>query len=136
MRALTEHFRDYQSHGLRLRQFNDAFRPYALAGELGEGLVRLEAVRASLLDDPELFAWPVREADGEGPYADFLDALVAARVRQLNATHQYARNCVVEDLREELDSLDHDRYFSTEAIHPFDELTEILDWHPADWDEP
>jgi hypothetical protein len=38
-------------------------------------------------------------------------------------------------MREELDALDRDRYFSSENIHCFEQINEILQWSPAEWDE-
>jgi hypothetical protein len=82
-----------------------------------------------------VFAVPIVGEDGGGPYYDFLEALSAARVRMLNATHHYAQPCTELEMFEELDGLDHDRYFSMESIHAFDEINEILQWSPAEWDE-
>ena len=39
-------------------------------------------------------------------------------------------------MQEELDALDRDRYIAAENIHCFDEINEMLQWSPAEWDEP
>jgi hypothetical protein len=135
VRALSELLLEYTAHGLTPRGLTEVFRLYALSSELGDGLARFEPTPGNFLNAGDAFALPAIDEDGDGPYYDFLDAVIAARVRRLNATHQYARPCTVDDLREELDALDQDRYFSAETIHPFDEITEILQWHPAAWDE-
>jgi len=38
-------------------------------------------------------------------------------------------------MTEELNLLDADRYFSDDTIHAFNEITERLEWSPAEWDE-
>jgi hypothetical protein len=136
VQVLADLLPGYSPYGLTARQVADAFRAYSLAGELDEGLVRLTPLRGGLLDAGDSFAVPAIETDGDSPYYDFLEALSLARVRRLNETRHYAQDCTVDDLRGELDVLDQDRYFSADAIHPFDEVNEILEWHPADWDEP
>ncbi len=83
--------------------------------------------------DLQLFALPIAgQDDGAGAYDDFLDAITAARIRLLNATHHYARNCTKFDMEEELENMDRDRYFAADAIHVFDEINEILEWKPAE----
>ena len=41
----------------------------------------------------------------------------------------------VREREKELDTLDRDRYFALENIHTFDEINEILQWRPAEWDD-
>lgn len=109
--------------------FARAFHRYAIDAEIAEGMLQLRACN----EGEELFAVPVIDEDGDGLYFDFLEALSAARVRRLNAEHH---RCTVEEMQEELDALDHDRYFDAETIHAFDQVTEILQWSPAEWDQP
>ena len=40
----------------------------------------------------------------------------------------------VEEMQEELETLDHDRYFNGDSLHVFDEINQILEWQPAEWD--
>ena len=109
VRHLVEALAEYRRHGLDPRQITGAFH---------------------------LFALPAIDADGDGPYFDFLDALSAARIRRLNATGHYLRDCTVDEMQDELDTLDHDRYFNADQIHVFDQINEILAWSPAEWEEP
>jgi len=53
--------------------------------------------------------------------------------RLLNAGHH---RCTVEEMQDELDALDHDRYFNADTMHAFDQITEILQWSTAEWDQP
>jgi hypothetical protein len=135
VQALAEIFLEYRQYGLPPRELAGAFRLYELTSELDEGMARLSPVAGDIRQAADRFALPELDEDGDGAYHDLLDTLSAARVQRLNATHQYARPCTVDDLREELDALDQDRYFSAETIHPFDEINAILQWHPAAWDE-
>ena len=130
---LTGQLADYRSHGLTPRRFTDAFHVYSLASEMEDGRQKLTLSK----EEPgaaggELFALPILEQDGEGPYYEFLDALGAARIRKLNATHHYACNCTEADMFEELDTLALDRYFGLTTTHVFDEINEILEWEPAE----
>lgn len=123
---------EYRDYGYRPEQFAAAFQTYRIDAEISEGVLRLAATD----ETAGVFALPRLGEEDDGPYFDLLDVVSAARIRKLNATHHYARDCTVEEMTEELDLLDADRYFSAETIHVFDELNEILEWSPAEWDEP
>ena len=130
---LTEQLTDYRGHGLTPRRFADAFHVYSPAAEMEDGLLKLNLSEEKLGEaSGETFAVPILEQDGGGPYYEFLDALCAARIRKLNATHHYARNCTEDDMFEELDALDLDRYLGSTTAHAFDEINEILEWEPAE----
>ena len=130
---LTEQLTDYRGHDLTLRRFADAFHVYSLASEIEDGCPKLTLSEEELGEaGGELFVLPILEQDGGGPYYEFLDALCAARIRKLNATHHYARNCTEDDMFEELDALDLDRYLGSTTAHAFDEINEILEWEPAE----
>jgi hypothetical protein len=132
---LAQALDEYRRHGLDPRQFTAAFHAFALDADIAEGRLRLEPTDVGLLSDAELFALPAIDADGDGPYFDFLDALGAARIRRLNTTGHYVRECTMDEMQDELDTLDQDRYFNAEEIHVFDQINEILEWKPAAWDE-
>jgi hypothetical protein len=130
---LTGQLTEYRSHGFVPRRFADAFHVYSLASEIEDGRLKLTLSEEELgAAGGELFALPILKQDGAGRYYEFLDALCAARIRKLNATHHYARNCDETDMFEELDALDLDRYFGSATTHAFDEINEILEWEPAE----
>ena len=121
---------DYQEHGLPDSLLTGAFHVYSAETELSDGRLRLTASDDNILNTgSELFALP---APG---YEEFLDALSAAHIRRLNATHHFAHRCTEEEMFAELDLVDTDRYFSADQIHAFDELNEIIEWNPAKWDD-
>lgn len=133
---LTQVLGTYRAYGYRPQQLAAAFFIYRIDAEIAEGQLRLAATGESILEDGvEAFALPAVGNDDDGPYFELLDTITAARVRKLNATHHYARNCTEEEMTEELKMLDADRYFSDDTIHAFDEITEILEWSLAEWDE-
>ena len=127
---LREALIEYRPQGLRQEQFEAAFTFYTLEAELEEGQVRLRRENGH-----EVFALPVLGDDSDGPYYDFLDALAKARIQKLNATHQYVQNCTEDEMFAELEALDAERYFNDEVIHCFEQLNEILEWKPAEWDD-
>jgi hypothetical protein len=125
VRELTEQLAEYLSP----EWFAKAFHLYAVQAEIAEGMLQLRAYK----EGDELFALPAIDEDSDGPYFDFLDALGKARIRRLNAKH---RRCTLEEMQDELDALDHDRYFDATTMHAFDQINEILQWSPAEWDQP
>ena len=127
---LREALNEYRAYGLRRELFDAAFALYTLQAELEEGQVRLQRGTGA-----EVFALPVLGDDSDGPYFDFLDALAAARIRKLNATHHFKQACTEEEMFAELEALDAERYFNDEVIHCFEQLNEILEWKPAEWDD-
>ncbi|MGD0649661.1 MAG: hypothetical protein ABSA97_00715 [Verrucomicrobiia bacterium] len=133
---LLETLDEYRPYGLREQQFADAFQLFTFESEIAESCLRLAPTDDSIFSaTAEMFAFPLIEEEGQGPYCDFLDALSAARIRRLNATHHYVQECTELEMHEELNALDTDRYFSSETIHVFDEINEILQWSPAEWDD-
>jgi hypothetical protein len=132
---LIEALDAYRSFGYRRQQFADAFQVFALESEIAEGAIRLAATGENIFSGGELFALPRLGDEGDGPYFTLLDAITNARIRCLNQTHHYARVCTDQDLTEELDALDANRYFDLEQIHVFEEINEILEWSPAEWDD-
>ena len=133
---LVQTLDEYRTYGYRPQQLAGAFHAYRIDAEISEGVLRLAATEQSLFDEGnETFALPVITEDGGGAYYDFLDVVSAARIRKLNATHHYAHQCTEDEMSEELNILDADRYFSDDTIHAFDEINEILEWNPTEWDD-
>ncbi len=133
---LVEALDQYRPHGLRPEQFAAAFQVYAMQSELSDGRLKLILTDESIIDTgAQLFALPLIGEEDAGAYSKFVDTISAARVRLLNKTHHYARDCTELDMLEELDALDRDRFFSAETMHVFDEINEILEWSPAEWED-
>lgn len=128
VRALTEQLEEYRAYGLDPNWLARAFHFYSIESEIQDGWLELKAGK----DGKDLFAMPCIEEDGDGAYFDFLDALSVAHIERLNAEHH---RCTLEEMQEELDALSRDRYFSAETVHVFEEISEILQWRPAEWEE-
>jgi len=133
---MVELLDEYQAHGYRRQLLSAAFQLFQVESELADDRLRLAPVDGNIFSSvDQLFALPLIGEEGTGPYYDFLDTVTAARIRRLNATHHYAHACTDLEMQEELDALDRDRYFTSDDIHCFDEINEILHWSPAEWDD-
>jgi hypothetical protein len=136
VRSLLEMLERHRKFGLRDADVQAAFAVLGLESEIAEDRLRLVATNESIFSPGiELFAMPLVENETGGPFANLLDRISAAHIRKLNATHHYVRDCTEYEMREELDALDADRYFVGESTHAFDEINEILEWSPAEWDD-
>jgi hypothetical protein len=135
---IAEILDEYQPFGLRRHLLDNAFQFFELESEIDDERVRLAPVDRDDFGptNEQIFALPLIESEETGAYYDLLDAISVARIHKLNSTHHYARDCTELDMTEELEALDRDRYFASESIHCFDEINEILQWSPAEWDEP
>ena len=78
-------------------------------------------VVGAILDETMGFVLPLIGEDETTGYHRFLELLSAARIRLLNATHRYAQPCTTDEMYDELDALDTDRYFNADQMHAFDE---------------
>lgn len=133
---LVEMLGQYRPHGLRPEQFAAAFQVYIAQSELSDGRLKLVLTDESIFDTgAQLFALPLIGEEDADAYSELLDAISVARIRRLNKTHHYARDCTELDMQEELDALDRDRFFNAETMHVFDEINEILEWSPAEWED-
>jgi len=133
---LIQALADYAAYGLHEHHFANAFQVYNLEAEIDEGRVRLTLADEGIYNTAEqFFALPLSTEESDGPYDVLLQTLSAAQIRRVNATQQLAQACTADEMYEELDGLDSDRYFSAEAIHVFKEISEILAWSPGEWDD-
>ncbi|HUJ09037.1 MAG TPA: hypothetical protein VL171_03355 [Verrucomicrobiae bacterium] len=133
---LKEALVQYRPYGYGHELLSAAFQLFQIESELSESSLRLTPIDREISGDgDQLFALPLL-GDGEmGAYGELLDVITSARIRKLNATCHFARACTDLEMQEELDAIDRDRYFASENIHTFDEINEILEWSPAEWDD-
>jgi hypothetical protein len=133
---LVETLDKYRPYGYDHKLLSAAFQLFEVESELDEDRLRLAPVDLDICESgQQLFALPLVGDEESGAYYQLLDAIAAAHIRKLNSTHQYARVYADLEMQEELDALDRDRYFSSDNIHCFDEINEILEWSPAEWDD-
>ncbi|MCX7825975.1 MAG: hypothetical protein N2689_10505 [Verrucomicrobiae bacterium] len=134
-RDVLERVAEYRDVGFDLKTFARAFRLFTLDAELPDGRLRLAALRRPVEEsEAKLFALPAFANEEESGYRDLVENLIELRVKLLNQTHHYAHNLETLDLEEELQNRANDRYFDGTHIHCYDELNEILQWAPAEWD--
>ena len=129
---LVEPLRDY---GFDQDVFDAAFIPFRIEKEVGEQRVRLKRVKDSLSEsDDKLFALADILDEENGPYADLLDHLTRCRVKMLNDIFDFESKLTVDEVEDEIREDQNTSFIEGKAIHTFDELTAILDYVPAGWE--
>src|ERR1700722_2806036 len=125
---LVDPLRDY---GFDQDHFEAAFIPFRIEKDLGGGKVRLKRMKESFFDSEEkLFALPDILDEENGPYADLLDHLTRCRVKMLNDLFEFESKLSVDEVEEEIREDQNAHFIDGRAVHPFEELTAILDYMP------
>lgn len=129
---LVDPLRDY---GFDQDLFEDAFIPFRIEKDLGNGRVRLRRVKDSLFEsDEKLFALADVLDEENGPYADLLDHLTRCRVKLLNDLFEFESKLSVDEVEDEIREAQNADFIEGKAIHTFDELGAILDYVPAGYE--
>src|SRR3954465_983774 len=130
---LVDPLRDY---GFDQDVFEAAFIPFRIDKDLGTGKVRLKRMKESLFEsDEKLFALPDILDEENGPYADLLDHLTRCRVKMLNDLFNFESKLSVDEVEDEIREDQNTHFIEGKAVHTFDELTAILDYMPAGYDD-
>ncbi len=99
--------------------------------------VRLIRVAEHILDSEEqLFALPNVKDGDQGAYADFLEHIMRLRVKLINDTIKLEQKLTVEDVDEQLSELRNQAMIEGRDIHPFEEITDILEFVPLGHEVP
>jgi hypothetical protein len=131
----------------------DPLREYGLSNEILEAAfvpfqpqeidkdkdqtVRLVRVAEHILDSEEqLFALPNVKDGDKGAYADFLEHIMRLRVKLINDTIKMEQKLTVEDVDEQLSELRNQAMIEGRDIHPFEEITDILEFVPLGHEVP
>ncbi len=130
----------------------DPLREYGLSNEILEAafvpfqvhsisdkdeIVRLARVAEHILDSEEqLFALPNVKDGDKGSYADFLEHIMRLRVKLINDTIKLEQKLTVEDVDEQLSELRNQAMIEGRDIHPFEEITDILEFVPQGHEVP
>ena len=131
----------------------DPLREYGLSNEILEAAfvpfqpqeidkdkdqtVRLVRVAEHILDSEEqLFALPNVKDGDKGAYADFLEHIMRLRVKLINDTIKLEQKLTVEDVDEQLSELRNQAMIEGRDIHPFEEITDILEFVPLGHEVP
>ena len=115
--------------------FERAFIAFRISKDLGKGRVRVARTKEALLDSEEkLFALPDIIDEENGPYADFLDHITRLRVKLLNDLFDFEEKLTVDEVEDQLREAQNSDFIEGKAVHLFSEITAILDFVPAGWE--
>ena len=126
---LLEPLREY---GYEPESSENAFFIFRIEKEIkGTNKVRLARVHESLYETEEqVFALADMTDEEKGAYADFLDQISRARVKMLNDLIEFDQSLTVDELEEAIRERQNADYFEGRSVHPFNEITAILEYVP------
>ncbi len=129
---LLEALREY---GFEPESVENAFYFFRIDKELKGQKVSLARLNDSLFEteDP-VFAIPDMTDEEKGAYADFLDSISRARVKMLNDLIEFDQSFTVDELEEAIRERQNADYFEGRAVHPFNEITAILEYVPEGYE--
>ena len=123
--------------GLSNEVLEAAFVPFQVQDIDKENTVRLARVAEHILDSEEqLFALPNIKDGDKGAYADFLEHIMRLRVKLINDTIKLEQKLTVEDVDEQLSEIRNQALIEGRDIHPFQEITDILEFVPQGHELP
>lgn len=126
-----------REYGLSNEILEAAFVPFQVHSIDKDETVRLARVAEHILDSEEqLFALPNIKDGDKGFYADFLEHIMRLRVKLINDTIKLEQKLTVEDVDEQLSELRNQAMIEGRDIHPFEEITDILEFVPAGHEVP
>lgn len=118
-------------YGLRDDIIESAFLKYSIDKELPKNMVRLVSSSEDLMMTKEkIFALPNIIDESDGPYVDFLDHIIAVRVKMLNANLDFQRAMGPEEIEEAIREEQQSEFVSGKSMHVFNEIVSILDYVP------
>jgi hypothetical protein len=112
-----------------------AFYTFHIDKEVKGGKVRLVRLNESIFETEEqVFALPDMTDEEKGAYADFLDQVSKARVKMLNDLIEFDQSLTVDELEEAIRERQNADYFEGRSVHPFNEITAILEYVPEGYE--
>jgi hypothetical protein len=132
---MVDLFVQMQTYGLRYDIVENAFIKFSVEKEMPKSMVRLVATEEELMAAKDkIFAMPNAMDDGDGPYSDFIDHIMAVRVRMLNANLNFKQPLSVDELEENIRDEQQKEYVGGKGVHAFNEIVAILDYVPVGYD--
>jgi hypothetical protein len=126
-----------REYGLSNEVLEAAFVPFQAQDIEKDQTVRLVRVAEHILDcEEQLFALPNVKDGDKGAYADFLEHVMRLRVKLINDTIKLEQKLTVEDVDEQLSELRNQALIEGRDIHPFEEITDILEFVPLGHEVP
>ena len=115
-----------REYGLSNEIIEAAFVPFQIHSIEKDETVRLARVAEHILDSEELlFALPNIKDGEKGSYADFLEHTI-----------KLEQKLTIEDVDEQLGDMRNQALIEGRDIHPFEEITDILEFVPAGHEVP
>ncbi|MDR2737347.1 MAG: hypothetical protein LBB18_00180 [Puniceicoccales bacterium] len=132
----VEHMVDLLSqlrkYGLNDEIVNGAFITYTIDREMPKEMLRLcESKGSAMASHDPIFCLPNTIGDGDGPFSEFIDHIMALRVKLLNFSFDFKRPLNAEEIEDILHADQQERYIAGVKTHAFDEIMSILDYVPA-----
>lgn len=125
---LLEPLREY---GYDPETAEGVFLTFRIDKEVKGHKVRLLRINESIFETEEqVFALPDMTDEDKSVYADFLDQISKARVKMLNDLIEFDQSLTVDELEEAIRERQNADYFEGRAVHPFNEITAILEYVP------
>ncbi len=129
---LVEAIEPLREYGFDSDVFERAFIPFRISKDLGDGRVRLQRTKESLIESEEkLFALPDVIDEENGPYADLLDHFTRLRVKLLNDLFEFEEKLTVDEVEDQIREDQNNDFIEGKSVHLFNELTAIIDFMPA-----
>ena len=126
-----------REYGLSNEILEAAFVPFQPVELKKDGTAQLHRVAEHILDSEELlFALPNIKDGDKGADAAFLEPILRLRVKLINDTIKLEQKLTVEDVDEQLSELRNQALIEGRQIHPFDEITDILEFVPQGHEIP
>ncbi|MDR1891195.1 MAG: hypothetical protein LBQ23_03405 [Puniceicoccales bacterium] len=132
----VEHMADLLSqlkqYGLSDEIINSAFIPYVIDKEMPKEMFRLRETKDNILSPRgRIFCLPNSSGEHEGMFAEFIDHIMALRIKLLNASFDFKQPLNSEEVEDILHAEQQERYIAGIKTHAFDEIMSILDYVPA-----
>jgi len=129
---LLEALREY---GYDPESAENAFFAFRIDKEVKGNKVSLARINESIFETEEqVFALPDMTDEDKGAYADFLDQISKARVKMLNDLIEFDQSFTVDELEESIRERQNADFFDGRAVHPFNEITSILEYVPEGYE--
>jgi hypothetical protein len=120
-----------RQYGLKDEVVANAFTTYSIDKEMPKEMLRICETKDNIFNPREpLFCLPNVVDDQEGPYLEFIDHIMALRVKLLNASLDFQEPLNLEEIEDILKAEQQERYISGIKIHAFDEIMSVLDYVP------
>ncbi|MDR1173525.1 MAG: hypothetical protein LBK24_01885 [Puniceicoccales bacterium] len=129
---MTDLLDQLKQYGLDDEVVNGAFIPYVIDREMAKEMLRLYEVKDNILSPRErIFCLPNSSGEQEGMFAEFIDHIMALRIKLLNASFDFKQPLNLEEVEDILHAEQQERYIAGIRTHAFDEIMSILDYVPA-----